>query len=131
MKIKSTWGRVFKDENICLINEFPKILMDLNRFEELDQWFTYDDDKQSEVFQWYIIEDASFVEWLEQFCPEIYQDIHYSETLGHYILAVYHLGTGWDYVPCEMEVNDEIYPFYKKAYHDDLPDDVKKMVFHE
>jgi len=129
MKIKSTWGRVFKDENICLINEFPKILMDLHRFEELDQWFQYDD--TDEVFQWYIIEDASFVEWLEQFCPEIYQDIHFSDTLGHYVLAVYHLGTGWDYVPCEMEVNDEIYLFYKKSYYDDLSDDVKKMVFNE
>ena len=84
-----------------------------------------------EIIKFYRSEDASFVEWLEQFCPEIYQDIHFSDTLGHYILAVYHLGTGWDYVPCEMEVNDEIYPFYKKSYHDDLSDDVKRMVFNE
>ena len=131
--IKTTWGRVFKGENLCLINAFPTILNDLQRYEELDRWYAEEDeDSCCEVFQWYIVDSTETVDWLKNYCPEIASDIHWSETLGNYVLAVYHLGTSWDYVPVDLEVEDEqLAKFYQKSYHDDLPEDVLKMVFGE
>lgn len=131
--IKTTWGKIFENDGLVLLNEFPNILKDLERYEELYKWFEDDDDNtDNEVFQWYIIPRGYTVEWLERFCPEIAEDIHYSETIGHYILAVYHVGTGWDYIPATLEVDDEqLAELYQKTYHDDLPNDVKRVLFNE
>lgn len=131
--IKTTWGKIFENDGLVLLNEFPNILKDLERYEELYKWFEDDDDNtDNEVFQWYIIPRDYTVEWLERFCPEIAEDIHYSETIGHYILAVYHVGTGWDYIPATLEVDDEqLAELYQKTYHDDLPNDVRRVLFNE
>lgn len=133
-QIKTTWGKVFENDGLVLFNNFTEILLDLDRHEELYQWAKGEDEDgtRQEVYQWYIIPRGFTVEWLERFCPEIAEDVHYSETIGHYILAVYHCGTGWDYVPTTLEVDDEqLAELYQKTYHDDLSDDVKRMVFNE
>lgn len=134
-QIKTTWGKVFENDGLVLFNNYPDIVTKTGDYEELSQWVTSDmdeDDYDTEVYQWYIIPRDYTVEWLERFCPEIAEDIHYSETIGHYILAVYHCGTGWDYVPTTLEVDDEqLAELYQKTYHDDLSDDVKRMVFNE
>lgn len=133
-QIKTTWGKIFEKDGLVLLNNYPDIVNKTGNSEELCQWYQGGDDDgyEEEVFQWYIIPRDYTVEWLEKFCPEVYEDIHYSETIGHYILAVYHIGTGWDYVPVTLEVDDEqLAELYQKTYHDDLPSDVKRMVFNE
>ena len=134
-KIKTTWGKVFENDGLVLFNNYPKIVGELNSEAELFQWYDNDEEEyDNEIYQWYIVPHDSTVEWLKRFCPEIGDDIHYSEIIGHYILAVYHFGTGWDAVPTELEVDDgdmDLYKLYKKIYHDDLPDWVKESVLNE
>lgn len=130
-KIETTWGKIFEKDNLVLFNEYPNILNKCGEYDELYQWENKDGDEY-EVFQWYIIPRDYTVEWLERFCPEIAEDIHFSETIGHYILAVYHYGTGWDAVRATLEVdNDDLYEIYKKTYHDELPGWVKRNVLNE
>ena len=134
-KINTTWGKVFEKTNLVLFNEYPNIMNKLGEYEELDQFYTYneEEDYYDDIYQWYIIDDD--VDWYERFCPEIFEDIHWSDTIGHYILAVKHFGTRWEAVACELEIKDEdidnFYEFYKKIYHDDLPDWVKENVLCE
>jgi hypothetical protein len=133
--IKTTWGKIFEHSNMVLFNEYPNILQRLGEYDELAQFDNYDEESDSydEIYQWYILDDDA--EWLERFCPEIAEDVHWSDTMGHYILAVKHFGTGWDAVACELEIKDEdvgmFYDSYKKKYHDDLPDWVKELVLCE
>lgn len=129
--IKTTWGKIFEKDNLVLFNEYPNIVNKTGDYEELYQWDESSDGE--EIFQWYIVPRDWTVEWLQRFCPEIYEDIHYSETIGHYILAVRHFGTGWDAVRADLLVDDdeELAKLYQKTYHDDLPEWVKKNVFCE
>lgn len=138
--IKTTWGKVFENDGLVLFNNYPDIVTKTGDEEELYQWYATNEDEDNydtEVFQWYIIPRDYTVEWLERFCPEIAEDIHYSETIGHYILAVRHFGTGWDAVRANLEVDDSdedgerLAEFYQKTYHDDLPNWVKENVFNE
>lgn len=132
--IKTTWGKIFEKDNLVLLNNYPDIVNKTGDYEELYQWHQGDDDDgyEGEIFQWYIVPSDDTADWLERFCPEIAEDIHYSETIGHYILAVRHCGTGWSCVPATLEVDDStLAELYKKTYHDDLPDDVKRTVLNE
>lgn len=133
--IKTTWGKIFEKDNLTLFNNYPDIVNKTGDTEELYQWYKGGDDDgyEEEVFQWYIIPRDYTVEWLERFCPEIYEDIHYSETIGHYILAVRHYGTGWDAIRADLKVDgdEELAKLYQKTYHDDLPEWVKRIVFNE
>lgn len=133
--IKTTWGKIFEKDGLVLFNEYPNIVNKTGDYEELCQWdeSSDEDEYDNEIFQWYIVPNDFTVEWLERFCPEIAEDIHYSETIGHYILAVRHFGTGWDAVPATLEVygDEELAKLYQKTYHDDLPEWVKRNVFNE
>ena len=134
--IKTTWGKVFENIDIILLNAYPEILQKMGAFEELAQWGDYNEEtgEYDEIYQWFILGDDYDAEWLERFCPDIASDIHYSETLGHYMMAVRHLGTGWSYVPTELQVDDEeedLAKIYQKTYHDELRDDVLRNVFGE
>lgn len=132
--IKTTWGKIFEKDGLVLFNEYPNIVNKTGDYEELYRWYDSSDEDEydNEIYQWYIVPRDYTVEWLKEYCPEIAEDIHYSETIGHYILAVRHWGTGWDYVPTTLEVDDEdLAKLYQKTYHDDLSDDVKHMVFNE
>ena len=133
-KIKTTWGKIFEKDNLVLFNEFPNILNKCGEYEELYKWFDSDDNGENEVYQWYIIPNSFTVEWLERFCPEIAEDVHFSETIGQDVLAVYHCGTGWDAVRATLEIDDsdeDLYELYKKTYHDELPEWVKRNVLNE
>lgn len=83
---------------MILFNEYPNILNKLGEYDELSQFENYDEENDcyDDIYQWYIIDDDCEVDWLKRFCPEIGEDIHWSDTIGHYILAVKHFGTGWD-----------------------------------
>lgn len=133
--IKTTWGKIFEKDNLVLLNNYPDIVNKTGDYEELYQWdeSSDEDEYDNEIFQWYIVPNDWTVEWLERFCPEIYKDIHYSETIGHYILAVRHFGTGWDAVRADLVVDgdEELAKLYQQTYHDDLPEWVKRNVFHE
>jgi hypothetical protein len=50
-----------------------------------------------EPYQWYAISINEYD--VEYYNEEYALDIFYSDTLGIYILPVYHYGTAWDYVP--------------------------------
>lgn len=132
-RISTTWGKVFEKANLILFNEYPNILNKLGKYEELEQFYLYDEDDSNyeDIFQWYIISDLD-AEWLERFCPSIYEDVKWSDIIGHYILAVRHFGTGWDCIGVELEIKDEdvdiFYESYKKTFHDDLPNWVKKDI---
>lgn len=131
--IKTTWGKIFENSTLMLFNEYPNILNKLGEYDELSQFYN-DDDYDDEIFQWYLVDEPT-VDWLKRFCPDIFKDIHYSDTLNKYVLAVRHFGTGWDAVVEELEIKDDdvdmFYDSFKKAYHDDLPDWVKRNVFCE
>lgn len=133
--IKTTWGKIFEKDGLVLLNNYPDIVNKTGDYEELYQWYQGGDDDgyEEEIFQWYIVPNDYTVEWLQRFCPEIAEDIHYSETIGHYILAVRHFGTGWDAIRADLEVDDdeELAKLYQKTYHDDLPEWVKRNVFCE
>lgn len=53
---------------------------------------TYDEDCYYEIFQWFIIQDPSFV------MDHTDELIFYDNELDLYILGVTHFGTSWDYV---------------------------------
>lgn len=133
--IKTTWGKIFEKDGLVLLNNYPDIVNKTGDREELYQWYQDGDDDgyEEEIFQWYSVPNDYTVEWLERFCPEIAEDIHYSETIGHYILAVRHFGTGWDAVRADLVVDgdEELAKLYQKTYHDDLPEWVKRNVFCE
>lgn len=137
--IKTTWGKIFENDGLVLFNNYPEIVTKTGDEEELYQWYESSDeeDYDNEIFQWYIVPKDYTVEWLERFCPEIYEDIHYSMTIGHYILAVRHFGTGWDAVRADLVVDDSdddgksLAEFYQETYHNDLPEWVKRNVFNE
>ena len=72
---------------------------DLERdIEELEE----EQDDQSEVFQWYIIDDNG-----ARICKEFNEIVYYNETLDMYLWGVTHYGTSWDHVltdiPCYPE----------------------------
>ena len=56
------------------------------------------DESVNEVFQWYIIDEAT-ADRLKRSTNEL---IFYSEKLDVYILGVTHYGTAWDYVDAEF-----------------------------
>lgn len=133
-QIETTWGKIFEKDGLVLFNNYPDILQKTGDEGELYQWAIDNDDYEydSEVYQWYIVPSDFTVEWLRSYCPEIAKDIHYSETIGHYILAVRHYGTGWDVVKATLEVDDdEMAELYQKTYHDDLPSSIKRVMFGE
>lgn len=131
--IKTTWGKIFEKSTLMLFNEYPNILQRLEEYDELASFYR-PDDEYDEIYQWYII-DGHTVNWLERFCPDIYEDIRYSDVMDLYIMPVRHWGTGWDAVACELKIKDKdvdmFYDSYKKTYHDDLPDWVKENVLCE
>lgn len=135
VQIKTTWGKVFENVNMILLNEYPKIATVMGNEEELYQWDTYDEETEEydEIYQWYILGRVTDVEWLKEYAPEIAEDIHWSDTFGYYILAVRHYGSGWDTVTTTLEVtdNESIAELYQKTFHDDLPKWVKETVLGE
>lgn len=133
--IKTTWGAIFNNIPRTLFNEFPNILTRLEEYDELAQWESTDEDgNYTEISQWYIIPGTYDVEWLQRFAPDIAEGIHYSNTIGHYIMAVTHYGTGWNIVPATLEVptdSPELAKIYQRTYHDDLPADIRRVMWGE
>lgn len=117
--IKTTWRKIFESADYCILfNNYPEIAEKCNP-EELYQWYKEDD--TNEIFQWYIIDDYTS-DWLKRFCPEIYEDVYYSETLGKYVMAVYHFGTPWSGVSATLDMtdaDDDLYELYKKQYEEE------------
>ena len=104
-KTASEWGGI----NMVLCNNIPQIDENI-----LYQAENYDEETDSydEVYQWYITDVSEWVaEWQERVFGIKYI---YSEVLDCYIMPVYHFGTSWDYVPCDVydkdfwEVNKEL-----------------------
>lgn len=90
-----TWGDLDKRYKLILFNNCTEI-DDGAVFEEYLQSLEEDKDEEKEIFQWYVIE---IDEDEKDFLNEKYGlNIFYSETLGLFILPVYHFGTSWDYM---------------------------------
>lgn len=88
----STWGEVFENVNMILLNEYPYLAP-----EELDMF-----EDTNDIFQWYILGDSYIAERIKETCHSIAEDIKYSERLGNYMLAVRHFGTPWESVKLEV-----------------------------
>lgn len=90
-----TWGDLDRRYKLILFNNCTEI-DDGAVFKEYLQSLEEDKDEEEEIFQWYVIE---IDEDEKDFLNEKYGlNIFYSETLGLFILPVYHFGTSWDYM---------------------------------
>lgn len=91
------WG----DCQLILCNEIPHIDEDI-----WDSPIFWDEetDSANEVYQWYI---TDLSEWQKKWQEETF-NLHYvySQVLGCYVLPVFHCGTSWDSVPCEVLSED-------------------------
>ena len=99
-KIQTTWGKIFENSNMILFNEYPNIINELGKYEELDQFYTYDEEEgyTDEIYQWYIVVDEE--DWLERFCPEIYEDL--DGQLDYFVAGALYLSrkTFWNGLGC-------------------------------
>lgn len=96
----TTWADFANCYDLVLFNE----CVNIGNHEVQEEWYENhqcskeheDDDCTDEVYQWYAISASEYdVEFLNK---SFNLDIFYSDTLGIYILPVYHFGTSWDYV---------------------------------
>lgn len=100
MKTFKTWGDLSNHYSLVLFNNCVK----LNDGAILNEWMENHkcelEDGQEycecEVYQWYAIAISEFDQ--EYLNKKYNLDIFFSDTLGIYILPVYHYGTSWDYV---------------------------------
>lgn len=72
------------------INEINEQIEELEREQ-------YDD---TEIFQWFIIDD-----WGAGLLQEINEIVYYNETLDMYLWGVTHYGTSWDYVLTSVKID--------------------------
>lgn len=73
--------------NMVLANEMAKRPLELAS----GDWAPWE-----EIFQWYIIQDPSFV------MEHTDEPVFYDEELDLYVLGVNHLGTAWQLVPAPI-----------------------------
>ena len=70
---------------------------------EFDACDEYTEDvRYYDIFQYFIIDERA-AEYLREFTDEI---IYYSDDLDVYLLGVTHLGTGWDYVLTDYDIEE-------------------------
>lgn len=65
------------------------------QIEELEE----EQDKEPDVFQWYIISDNG-----AEILKEAGEIVFYNEELDMYVWGVTHYGTGWDYVLTNIKI---------------------------
>lgn len=107
-----TWADFARCYDLVLFNECTNLVhRDNKSYDEgvINEWLeqhncNYQEEEleccECEVFQWYAIAVSEWeAEWLNK---HFSLDIFYSDTLGIYILPVYHFGTSWDYVSLSM-----------------------------
>lgn len=91
--INCNYSQLFADrDSLVLCNN---IMRDFEHF-ELENGVEYDEDEDryTEVFQYYII-DNNVARWLTDHTDEL---VWYDNELEVYVLGVTHYGTAWDYV---------------------------------
>lgn len=88
--------------NLILCNniyEIDESVWDNERFSHFDE-----DENETEIYQWYLTDlNESDVEWLEEHFGLLFT---YSDKLDCYVLCVDHLGTAWDYVSCDTDLEN-------------------------
>lgn len=98
-KTASEWGGI----NMVLCNNIPQI--DENVLYS-DVLYNEETEEFEEVYQWYITDVSEWVaEWQEKTFGIKYI---YSEVLDCYVMPVFHCGTSWDCVPCQVLDQDWI-----------------------
>lgn len=97
----ATWGGI----NLVMCNNIPAI--DPNIYENnLDIFYDEETEEYKEVMQWFIT-DCS--QWVTEGQKEVFGiDYVYSEVLDCYIMPVFHWGTSWDSVRCQVLDQDWI-----------------------
>ena len=89
--------------------EQPSILVDSekyleiqNKIDELQERINeLKNETEPEIFQYFIISEQG-ANILKEWTDEI---VYYNETLDMYVWGVTHLGTGWDYVLTDIQLN--------------------------
>ena len=96
--VRCNYSQIFyPNSSLILCNNIPQVDECLFDNIENGSFITYDE-SENEVFQWYIIDEAT-ADRLKRSTNEL---IFYSEKLDVYILGVTHYGTAWDYVDAEF-----------------------------
>lgn len=109
MKIKSSWGKVFKNMGnpVTLFNNYPEVCQKAGAYDDDPLVMAYeitDEDYVPEVYQWYIVDlPECDIEWLQTISQGTLK-FWYSDLLGLWIMPVYHCGTGWDCVGMELDM---------------------------
>ena len=81
------------------------ITQDTSVFDNMRFDFYDEDGDPMDIYQWFITDaNESDVEWLEKTFGLLFT---YSDLLDCFVLCVDNIGTGWDYVPCDI-LNEEV-----------------------
>ena len=102
--MQTTYSKAVKwlHGDIVLCNNVPEI--DESVWNNFTEEVCNEDGYYDEVYQWFITSyDEDDVKWLTKNFDLLFT---YSEKLDCWILAVTHLGTSWDYVPCDVKTKD-------------------------
>ena len=95
----------YNDDSLILCNNIA------NNWECLEQQSGVDDDEDTEIYQYYIIDDS-----LANRLMEINEIVYYHNELDIYILGVTHFGTSWSYVFTDIKLVKTDDGYYKAIY---------------
>lgn len=73
---------------------------EINEINEQIEELGSEQDDESEVFQWFIVDD-----WGARLLQEINEIVYYNEKLDMYLWGVTHYGTSWDYVLTNIKID--------------------------
>lgn len=89
-------------EQPSILDDNEKYLRIQNKIDELQERIDeLKNETESEIFQYFIISEQG-ANILKEWTDEI---VYYNETLDIYVWGVTHLGTGWDYVLTDIQLN--------------------------
>lgn len=73
---------------------------EINEINEQIEELENEQDNDTEVFQWFIVDD-----WGARLLKEINEIVYYNETLDMYLWGVTHYGTSWSYVLTSIKID--------------------------
>ena len=89
-------------EQPSILDDNEKYLRIQNKIDELQERIDeLKNETEPEIFQYFIISEQG-ANILKEWTDEI---VYYNETLDIYVWGVTHLGTGWDYVLTDIQLN--------------------------
>lgn len=85
-------------ENVRLNNDDPiideQLAAKINEIEQDIEYYQYEQERQPEIFQYYIVSDNG-ADLIKHYTND---PLYYIDFLGCYVWGITHFGTGWSYV---------------------------------